>query len=124
MEESAQELRNRVQAFVLAQLPGAQAVEIGDLRRVPSGLSRENWMFDASWTAQDQREHHALVMRRDPVGSVLETDRRREFEALCALRDSPVPCPRVFWLDATGFERLHGSRPHTPLCSTEPEESP
>ena len=41
-------------------------------------------------------------MRRDPVGSVLVTDRREEFAVLQALEGSEVPAPRARWLDATG----------------------
>ena len=60
-------------------------------------------------------------MRRDPVGSVLETDRRIEFGVLRALEGSRVPCPRADWLDPDGrfmdrpsivMQRFDGSNDH------------
>jgi aminoglycoside phosphotransferase (APT) family kinase protein len=65
-------------------------------------MSRENWTFDASWTVDGEAVTEALIMRRDPVGSVLDTDRSVEFAILRALESTPVPAPRVRWLDADG----------------------
>ena len=48
-------------------------------------MSRENWLFEASWSLDGERVTEALIMRRDPVGSVLETDRSVEFAVLRAL---------------------------------------
>jgi aminoglycoside phosphotransferase (APT) family kinase protein len=41
-------------------------------------------------------------MRRDPLGSVLVTDRRVEYAVLRALEATAVPAPRGVWLDADG----------------------
>ena len=64
-----------------------------------------------------------LVVRRPPVGQFLPTanDVSREYRFLGALRDTPVPVPRVFAFcddaDVIGapfyvMERLHGVVPH------------
>jgi aminoglycoside phosphotransferase (APT) family kinase protein len=64
-----------------------------------------------------------LVVRRPPVGQFLPTanDVSREFRYLGALRDTPVPVPRVYAFcddaDVIGapfyvMERLHGVVPH------------
>ena len=96
----------RLRAFLADQLPDADGLEIADLRRTSSGFSRENWPFDATWrqAGPDGRrvERAELIMRRDPVGSVLVTDRREEFAVLRALEASPVPAPRARWIDADG----------------------
>ena len=62
------------------------------------GRSRENWAFDLTWP--DRRE--TLILRRDPVGGLVETDRSVEFALLRALEPTPVPSPAVRWLDADG----------------------
>jgi aminoglycoside phosphotransferase (APT) family kinase protein len=93
----------RLRRFVEAQLPDARDLRIEGLRRTSAGFSRENWVFDASWTEPDGTTvHEPLIMRRDPVGSVLDTDRRQEFAVLRALERTAVPAPRVRWLDADG----------------------
>ena len=77
-------------------------LRIDGLRRTSVGYSRENWVFDAVWQANGQAYAQAFIARRDPAGSVLETDRRLEFAILSALSDTNVPVPKVRWLDADG----------------------
>jgi aminoglycoside phosphotransferase (APT) family kinase protein len=77
------------------------AVRIENLRRTSAGYSRENWLFDAVVGA----DRHALIARRDPVGSVLETDRRVEAAVLEALEKTDIPSPCLRWVDLLG-ERL------------------
>jgi aminoglycoside phosphotransferase (APT) family kinase protein len=77
-------------------------VRIEGLRRTSVGYSRENWVFDAAWQADGAAQAQAFIARRDPAGSVLETDRRLEFAILRALSDTNVPVPKVRWLDADG----------------------
>jgi aminoglycoside phosphotransferase (APT) family kinase protein len=75
-----------------------EAVEVGGIRRTSAGFSRENWVFDATWGG----ETHALIARRDPVGSVLETDRAVETAVLRGLVGSGVPAPVLRWADLDG----------------------
>ncbi|MCU1393972.1 MAG: hypothetical protein JWM34_2400 [Ilumatobacteraceae bacterium] len=73
-------------------------VEIGEIHRTSAGFSRENWVFDATWDGT----RHALIARRDPVGSVLDTDRRVETAALLAVERTAVPSPVLRWADLDG----------------------
>jgi len=93
-----------LQQLIAARVDDATDIEITNLTRTSSGYSRENWPFDVSWRSAgtDARIHHQLIMRRDPLGSVLVTDRRVEFAVLRALEDTAVPAPRALWLDADG----------------------
>jgi len=107
MSESVSDAADRnlartLRAFVQAQLPAACDLCIEGLRRTSTGRSRENWVFDASWHETTGTVHEPLILRRDPAGSVLETDRRAEFAVLQALEHTTVPAPRVRWLDAEG----------------------
>ena len=109
MTDTDERIRADVTAFLEARRAGAGAVRVEGLTRVTSGRSRENWVFDAVWTepggadgAGEQRE--PLIVRRDPPGGLLETDRATEFAVLRALEGSAVPAPRPRWLDATGGE--------------------
>jgi len=93
----------RLARFVTAHLAGATDVRIEDVRRTSAGFSRENWVFDASWRdASGMQVREPLIARRDPQGSVLDTDRRVEFAVLRALEPTSIPAPRVRWLDADG----------------------
>lgn len=98
------DVAGRIEAFLAMELgPGAD-VEIDGLTRVTTGRSRQNWLFDASWTTPQGRRSEELIIRIDPEGGLIETDRSVEFAVLRALETTPVPAPGVRWLDA------HGSR--------------
>lgn len=89
-------MKDRLEAW-LGDEVGAP-VSIARIERTSSGFSRENWVFDATWNG----ETHALIARRDPVGSVLDTDRAVETAVLRALEHTDVPSPRLLWVDLEG----------------------
>lgn len=86
--------------FLAAQW--GEPVAISGLKRFHGGASRQTFRFDAIG-ASGRRE--ALVLRRDPVSSLIETDRAAEFAALKAFSGSAVPVPEPLWLeqDAAAF---------------------
>jgi aminoglycoside phosphotransferase (APT) family kinase protein len=87
-----------LRGFIAAQT-GEAPPAITALQRATLGRSRENWAFDALW-GDGSRE--PLIVRRDPEGGLVDTDRAIEFALLRALEDTGLPTPRVRWLDATG----------------------
>lgn len=93
-----------LEGFIRCRLGDVDDLRVTGAARAIGGQSRENWPFDVSWHQDGQPHHRRLFLRRDPVGSVLETDRRVEFEVLRRLHDQPVRAPEVVWLDADGSE--------------------
>lgn len=96
------EITDQVRAFLVDRLGAAAEPSVHGLRRVSSGRSRENWLFDATWLADGLTVREPLIVRRDPPGGLLETDRAVEFAVLEALAPTAVAAPRARWLDATG----------------------
>jgi aminoglycoside phosphotransferase (APT) family kinase protein len=90
-------IQERLQAWAADEV-GDRRVRVEALRRTSAGFSRENWNFDLV----DASGRRALIARRDPVGSVLETDRAVETAILRALERTEVPAPRVVWSDPQG----------------------
>jgi len=120
--------RERVRRYLAARVPGAADIEVSRLERTGGGASRETWLVDAEWTEDGARALHRLIIRRDPTASVLETDRRVEFEVLRAARHIPVPVPRMYWLEPEAqwldrpfmvMERVAGVAPPVVLPATE-----
>ena len=99
-----EEIRQRLEAFLRTRLGPASGLRIERVERVTVGRSRENWLFDASWQEDGRTVREPLIVRRDPAGGLLETDRAAEFAVLRALEGSDVPAPRARWLDPTGAE--------------------
>ena len=69
------------------------------MARISGGASRETYRFTASWTEGDAACERKLILRRDPPASLIDTERRIEFEAYRAFRGSSVPVPEMLWLE-------------------------
>jgi aminoglycoside phosphotransferase (APT) family kinase protein len=72
------------------------------LERAAGGLSRENWSVDATWNDATGAQAHRLMLMRDASGTLLATNRAREFAVLKALEGTNVPAPRAHWVDIDG----------------------
>lgn len=90
----AGELERRLSDF-LVTATGGSSVTIEGLRRVPGGASRETWSFDL---VADGHPPQALILRRDPGGTSVGSDRALEFRVLRAAHAAGVPVPKVLWL--------------------------
>ncbi|PTS87410.1 MULTISPECIES: phosphotransferase family protein [unclassified Caulobacter] len=76
--------------------------EVSNLSRIPGGASRETYRFDALVKGQTR----PLILRRDPPGSLIDTDRRLEFLAFQSFHGrAPVPEPIVLEAEGTELER-------------------
>lgn len=100
MTENA--LADRIRSFLTTELGSGADVDVAGLNRVTTGRSRENWLFEAYWNEPAGRVNEEFIIRVDPAGGLIETDRRAEFAVLQALESTPVPAPRARWLDPDG----------------------
>lgn len=99
----AEDMAGRLATLIAANVPTASTIEVTGLHRTTGGQSRENWPFDVTWRDDDGEHDATLILRRDPTGSVLETEREIEHAVLVALEsDASVPAPRSRWLDLAG----------------------
>jgi len=93
------DLERRLAAYLAQRLPGARGIAVTGLERIHGGASRETSRFVLRYE-QDGRSHERrLILRRDPPGSLIETDRRVEFAAYRAFYGSQVPVPEALWLE-------------------------
>ncbi len=91
-----------LRAFLAFELGDAQHLALSDLKRTSTGFSRENWTFVAHWRDASGDHSLPLILRRDPPGSLLETDRRCEFGVLRSLHSTGLPVPSTPWADIEG----------------------
>ena len=94
-------LADQLQSY-LGRLWG-RAVQVENLTRIPGGASRETYRFEALVDGQSK----GLILRRDPVGSLIDTDRRLEFLAYQSFfgRGVPAPEPVALEMGETELER-------------------
>jgi aminoglycoside phosphotransferase (APT) family kinase protein len=96
------DVEQQIVEFLTSEVGSEASARVDNLVLIGTGRSRENWLFDASWNGPDGEVHEQLIVRRDPLGGLLETERSLEFAILQALESTEVPAPRVRWLDADG----------------------
>lgn len=88
--------------FLTDQLKTSE-FEVVDLHPIGVGRSRDNWVFDLvrhGTGATTTRE--PLILRCDPAGGLVDTDRSTEFALLRCLEPDDVPSPEARWLDSDG----------------------
>jgi aminoglycoside phosphotransferase (APT) family kinase protein len=96
------DLASRLQVYLAAKL-GAPDLAVRGLARIPGGASRETYRFRAAYGGGER----ALILRRDPPASLIETDRTTEYRAYQAFHalGLPVPEPIALELDPAALER-------------------
>lgn len=121
-------LSGQLKAFLAANIAETRDLEVTNLRRLHSGFSRDNWTLDVTWYGGGEVRTLPLIMRRDPAGSVLQTDREIEFRILRALQQTSLPVPVARWFDdgsrlrapALLMDRIEGQCDWFPLNGSAP----
>ncbi|WP_337188244.1 phosphotransferase family protein [Phenylobacterium sp.] len=92
-------LEPRLAAYIAGRMPDARDVAVTALERISGGASRETYRFVLAWTEAGEARERRLILRRDPPASLIDTERRIEFEAYRAFAGSDVPVPQMLWLE-------------------------
>lgn len=95
----AHPLEPRVAAYLASKMPGAADVAVEGMERISGGASRETYRFRARWRERGEQRERRMILRRDPPASLIQTERRMEFEAYRAFHGSAVPVPEMLWLE-------------------------
>jgi aminoglycoside phosphotransferase (APT) family kinase protein len=80
-------------------MPELDDPRVEELERIFGGASRETWRLRLRGRVRGGEFDRRLILRRDPEGSLIETDRRTEFLAYRAFHGSRVPVPEALWLE-------------------------
>ena len=92
-------LEARIADYIATKMPEASDIAVDRLARISGGASRETYRFSLSWREHGAAKSRALILRRDPPASLIDTERRIEFEAYRAFYRSAVPVPEMLWLE-------------------------
>jgi aminoglycoside phosphotransferase (APT) family kinase protein len=92
-------MEDKIRDYLKFKMPHAEDICITNLEKIVGGSSRENISFEAEWTEEGCKIARSFIIRRDPVASLLETDREMEFRVLHSLEPTPVPVAKVYWLE-------------------------
>lgn len=99
---SAPDLETALAAYLRSRMEQATDVRVTGLSRFHGGASRETYRFVLHWTEAGEPRSRALILRRDPQASLIDTDRRMEFAAYRTFHGTDVPVPEALWLEMDG----------------------
>lgn len=95
------DLAARFSDYLETHMPDVQTADVEAMERIHGGASRETFRVkvhlrtDASMPG----ETRGLILRRDPTGSLIDTEREVEFNAYRAFHGTSVPVPEALFLE-------------------------
>ncbi len=94
-----QQLEERFARYAGHRLPAARDVRADSFARIHGGASRETYRLRLRYVEDGRERERRLILRRDPLSSLIETERSHEFRAYQAFHGSEVPVPEPLWLE-------------------------
>ncbi len=94
--------RESLAGWMQKQLPGVSGLELSELSAPQSsGFSNETLFVDAHYLRGGERVVDRVVVRVQPTGFQVfpEYDMRLQFRTMSLLASTPVPVPRMFWIE-------------------------
>jgi aminoglycoside phosphotransferase (APT) family kinase protein len=93
------DISERFARYVAHRWPDVTDVRVEDLTRIHGGASRETYRLRLKLRRNGAPEERPLILRRDPSGSLIETERATEYHAYRAFYGTSVPVPEPLWLE-------------------------
>lgn len=90
------DIEQRIVTYLSHHWAGQGRVSVVALSRIHGGASRETFRVRVRLGEGPER---GLIFRRDPVSTLIETEREIEFAAYRSFQDSDVPVPRALFLE-------------------------
>lgn len=90
------DLEQRIIRYLNHRMPEAGRISVSALSRIHGGASRETFRVRIEAERGGER---GLIFRRDPISTLIETERAVEFAAYRSFIDSRVPVPRALYLE-------------------------
>jgi len=92
-------MEDKISDYLKFRMPEAEDICVTKVEKVIGGSSRETMSFEAQWSEEGREISRSLIMRMDPTASLLESDRELEFRVMQSLESTPIPVPKMYWLE-------------------------
>jgi aminoglycoside phosphotransferase (APT) family kinase protein len=119
-----QENLARLGDYLDAALPDVWGLKITRCERLHGGASRETYSLDIAYEQRGSAHVRGLILRTDPVDSLIDTERALEFAAYRSVFGRGVPVPEAIALETDGavlgkpfflMERIEGGAAASPF---------
>lgn len=92
-------LAKQFAAYAQTRMPEASHVRTTALSRIHGGASRQTYAIDLAFTEGNTDKTLRVIMRRDPVDSLIDTERKVEFAAIRSMEGAGLPVPKALFLE-------------------------
>lgn len=92
-------MEEALKVYLQHKMPSAEGLELTAVTRMTEGFSHETLFFGARWREGSTWHTQEFVLRMQPEEVIPPYGVARQFHVLKALYATPVPVPRVFWLE-------------------------
>lgn len=99
------DLSTQLIEYLSTKMPDARDLAVEGLRRMPEGWSRESYALTLLWVTDEGPQSRELILRKDPAGSIVYTERETEDAVIRALHGAGFAVP-VTWFVETGSDAL------------------
>ncbi len=99
LPKSLPELRGRIVKWLAHRMPNWAELDVVSLERIHGGASRQTYRARLSYTESGKHVTRGIIVRRDPEGSLIETERETEFAAYQAFYGTGIPVPEALALE-------------------------
>ena len=90
-------MEDKLKDYLEFRMPEVTSLSVTGVTRIMGGESREIMSFEAQWSEQGRQIARTLIIRMDPVASLLESEREPEFRVIQSLEPTPIPVPKAYW---------------------------
>lgn len=92
-------LASKFAAYAEARMEGTSGMRVTRLTRIHGGASRQTYSIDLAYAEAGQDKTLGVILRRDPVDSLIDTERKVEFAAIRSMESIDIPVPRALFLE-------------------------
>jgi aminoglycoside phosphotransferase (APT) family kinase protein len=109
-----------LEAYLRERWASLGDLKVTDVQQIPGGASRETYRVGLSYVADGAVCSRGIIVRRDPVSSLIDTERALEYRTYAAVYGTSVPVPEPLVLEESpgALERPFSIMAEIPGCQT------
>jgi aminoglycoside phosphotransferase (APT) family kinase protein len=96
---SEEQVVEQFKTFLQSRNPDATQIEIGSIRQIFGGASRQTWSIELEIIQKTYKISRKVILRREFEKGIIDTKTRTEWNAYIAFSNSEIPVPEMLWLE-------------------------
>jgi len=113
-------LSRNLEVYLRQRWSHLEKLAVADIQQIPGGASRETYRVSLRFEEKGVAHSRGIIFRRDPVSSLIDTERALEYRTYAAVYGSTVPVPEPLVLEESpgALERPFSIMAEIPGCQS------